>query len=456
MPTGDPLPVRRDPAAVEPPLFVPPDAPRVEEPSRAELILRGRIALAQHGADPDTWVDPDTEAEMRSAESSNTADLIRWAFGAAVTYCGLPHIARKHDPMSAATVRRWIKDHWEMTRVAKDGQVVKRGRRGQPYAPGTVELRVYLVAMVCNRLGWLSPTRDPKVAKQLEAYRIKFENAGYKTFEPDPMTPGLSVRLVREACDLGILNGLRNATAFRLQFDTGCRAAEMVGDGRSHSGLQLSDVTWLDEYRVRLRFVQTKGRKPRDVYVQGLPTLPDPNDPAGKRQIPNPDWDCDPVRLLGLWMDALRSTGITEGPLFREVTHAPQRRLDFAETGIYAGNILRQPWSRNSYQQCWDRAVAKSGIDIGPRDTRLRLTTHSNRAGMITAAAEAGMPLEKVAPRTGHSPGSPVIQRYFRSDRRWDDDNPGVLIRQRKAAEDAEVAARAAASRARRGRKKPS
>lgn len=421
-------------------MFVPAEVGSTDEPGTVQLILKGRAALADLGHDPDDWVDAETDAEHRAARSADTVQLQLWALGALVNYCGIT--GRRHDPPTSATTRQWIKDHWHMTRESDAGGRVKRGRLQQPYSPSTVSTRVYLIAGICNRLGWQSPTRDPRVHEQLDAYRIKFEDAGFKTFEADPMTPEMSVRLARAACDLGTVNGLRNALAFRLQFDTGCRATELV------EGLRIDQVMWLAEDRVQLEFVQTKGRKPRKVYVQGLPTIPDPKDPTGRRQVRNPDWDVDPVRLLGLWLDLLGRMQITSGPLFREVSHAGQRRKDFAESGIYAGKVLREAWRRGEYQQCWDRAVRKSGIDVGPRGTRLRLTTHSNRAGLITAAFDAGMPLEAVAFRTGHNPGSDAIRRYLRSDRRWDDANPGVLVRKVKTAGDAE---RAAESRGRRG-----
>lgn len=426
MPTGDLLPKRRGQAAVEPSPFVVDEADRAGEPGRAELILRGRVELARLGADPDEWVDADTEAELQAGRSENTADAIRWAFGALITYCGRVDIARKHDPPSAATMRNWIKAHWDMTRLDKNGEVVKRGRRAQPYAPNTVAMRVYLVAMVCNRLGWLSPTRDPKVSEQLVVYRKKFERAGFRTFEADPLTPELSVANVRKACDLGTVNGLRNATAFRMQFDTGCRATEMA------EGLLGQHVRWITDYRVAVTFVETKGGKTRTVFLEALPDI---------------DWDVDPVHLLALYCAARAQFGLGDSdPFFTEVSHAPRRRNDFAESGIYAGKILRQPWTYEAYVECWNRAVRKSKIDIGPRGTRFHFPSHSNRAGMITGAVQAGIPSEITRKRSGHAEGSPVFERYYRGADAVGDENVGAIIRRKAAADqaqrDAERAAR--------------
>lgn len=437
------MPEQRNSGAVEPSVFVAPDVALAGEPRRAELILKGRVAFADLGVDPDDWVDAETEAELEAARPKNTVDALRWAFGALIYYCG--KTGRRHDPPTSATVRQWVKDHWEMTKLDKDGNRVKRGRGGAPLAPATVATRVYLIAMICNRLGWLSPTKDKLVADQLDVYRQKFENAGFRTHEADPMTPELSVALVRRACDLATINGLRNATMFRLQFDTGCRASELCD-------VMAKDIVWETDERVLITFVKTKGRKPRTVAVEAIRYIE--VDVNGEVQfIPNPDWDTDPVRLLGLYDSARTQAGLgKDGPFFTECSHASQRRKDWEESGVYAGKILRQPMTYNAYVLSWNRAVTKSRINIGPRGTVYRFPSHANRAGLITASVQAGIPLEDVGRRTGHAKGSPVLAAYYRSDRLWGDDNPGVRIRRQKIADDAKR--RAAAAAARRSRKK--
>lgn len=378
----------------------------IDEPPRKELILMGRASLVDLGQDPDDWVDEETEEELRQATPKGTIEAICWGWGRIINYCG--KTGRRHDPPTAATMRQYIKDHWHMTKA--DGK--KRGRGGQPYAPKTVELAVYTVAMVCNRMGWANPVRNPLVHDQLEAYELKFERNGHRTHESLPVLAAQSVALAR-TCDLGTINGLRNATMLRLQFDTGCRADELCN-------VQAQDVQWVSREKVLITFYKTKGHKPRTVAVQAAPGV---------------DWDVDPARLLAAYMAARRAAGFPErGPLFLEVFPGP-RRKDFETSGILAGKFRTEQIAYGAYEAVFNRAVDRSGINLDPlteKPTR-HYTTHGNRAGFLTEFSDTGQPMERAAARTGHSPSSRAFYKYFRSDRKWDEHNAGLAIRRAQA-----------------------
>ncbi len=378
-------------------------------PARKDLVVAGRAAMAELGIDPDDLVDARTDQQLRRATPENTIAAMRWGFGFLVRYCGLT--GRRHDPPTVGTIRKMICDSFHITTPSGKGP----GRYGQPYAPKTVELVVYVISMICDRMQWINPVRHPLVANQLAGYREDYVAAGYRTDESDALSNAESVILARSQ-DLGTVQGLRGAAMMRGQFDLGCRADEWCR-------VQGQDVQWLDEHRVLVTFTRTKGRKPRTVSMQALPD--------------EPDYDVDPVRLLGGYVAARLSAGWDgTGPLWVEV-HRGDRRNDFIETGILGGRFLTAELSYSAYAAVFNRAVAATGIDLDPnpkvppaqkRRTR-HYTTHSNRIGMIDEAKRKGFRLEDIAPRTGHSPASPIIHQYLRYTPPWGNDNPGVGIR---------------------------
>lgn len=374
-------------------------------PGRKELILVGKGALAELGVDPDDFVDERTEEQLRRATPENTVELMRWAYGFLVRYCG--ETGRRHDPPTVGTIRQMISDAFHMVDAAGRG----RGRYGRPYAPNTIATVVYCLSMIFDRVQWANPCRHPKVGEQLEGYRQDYEGAGHRTDESDALTSEQSIALAR-SCDLGTVQGLRNAAMMRGQFDLGCRADEWCK-------VRGEDLAWLDGDRVLITFVgsSTKGRKKRSVSMEALP-----GDPAE---------DVDPARLLARYIKARLSAGWDgTGPLWVEV-HRGDRRKDYETSGVLGGRFLTTPMSYDAYAAVFARRVRALGLDLDPvtRKRSRHYTTHSNRIGLIDGAFKRGMRLEDVAARTGHSPRSRVIADYLRLGPTWGDQNPGVLVR---------------------------
>lgn len=381
-------------------------------PGRKALVLAGRAGLADVGFDPDEHVDERTEQQAQRGMPENTRELLRFAYGFLIRYCG--ETGRRHDPPTVGTIRQMICDAFYM--VDKNGR--GRGRYGRPYAPATIETVVYCLSMIFDRLQWVNPCRHPKVAEQLAGYREDYERAGHRTDEADELTPEQS-RVLVGVQDLGTVQGLRNAAMLAGQYDLAARADEWC---RVHG----EDLAWLDEDRVLVTFVRTKGRKKRTVSMQAGVAA---DDPAA----------CyDPVRLLSAYVKARLSAGWDgTGPLWVEVSPGP-RRADFAETSILAGRFRTTPITYSAYADMFKRAVVKTGLDLDPvtgKRTR-HLTTHSNRVGPINAWTRAGFRLEDIAPRTGHSPSSPVIHRYLRHVPPWGDANPGLAVRRAASQEE--------------------
>ncbi len=145
-----------------------------------------------------------------------------------------------------------------------------------------------------------------------------------------------------------------------------CRRSELAA-------LEVSDAVFVDEgLRLTIRHSKTdQTRKGREV---GLPY-------AGAH-------DLCPVRTLRAYLDA---TGITEGPLFRDI------RAGTVRGGICAATVA----------DIVKRACRKAGLDEAD------FGAHSLRAGFVTAASKRGKPMESIARQTGHE-SMQVLKGYIR------------------------------------------
>ncbi len=97
-----------------------------------------------------------------------------------------------------------------------------------------------------------------------------------------------------------------------------------------------------------------------------------------------------PVRALSAW---LRAAGITEGPVFRSIN----RHAQISDSRLSAQSVALVVKAR----------AEAAGIDPA------KLSGHSLRAGLATAAARAGVDERTIARTTGHT-GTTVLRRYIR------------------------------------------
>lgn len=409
-------------------------------PPRRELILSGRAALATIDRNPDDWVDPDTDRELRDAMPANTRAAYEYQWGRWIWWCGKK--GREHCPARPASVRQYIKEHWDMT----DAHGRKRGWRGRPYAPASVEQAVYVISAVHQWFGYASPTKHPSVKLQLAAYDKRWKKAGYRQRKAYALTLEENVAIAR-TCSRATVAGVRNACAFRLQFDMGARVSELLGlteNGFWH-GLRLADVRWESDDRAVIHIAESKTHDSRDVAIEATRWLVDdddnfideagrliPLDDAGeptRPPVPHPFVDVDPLILLRRWYDLLVARGETADPnlpFFREVHSTGRMRKD----GTPAGGILSGPWGYEAYSIEFDRCVRRAGVHVDPVTGEERhITSHSNRSGLISEAVDAGVPAEILRLRTGHAAGSRVLQGYYRSGRKWGRHNPGAVVR---------------------------
>ncbi|HZR48930.1 MAG TPA: site-specific integrase [Streptosporangiaceae bacterium] len=111
-----------------------------------------------------------------------------------------------------------------------------------------------------------------------------------------------------------------------------------------------------------------------------------------------------PVRAWRAWVEAA-GLDDPDGPAFRRVDR--HGRLLGGLSGQAAGEVVT-------------RAGERAGVEA-------RLTGHSVRAGLATAARKAGKDRKAIAATTGHVPNSAVLDRYIRSVDRWDGDDNALI-----------------------------
>ena len=228
----------------------------------------------------------------------------------------------------------------------------------------TVERRLASIAFAHRAAGQLSPTDDATVKAVWAGIRRVHGTA------EDQAAP-ISVPLLRRmiaALPPGA-GGARNAALLLLGFAGAFRRSELVA----------LDVTDLEERHEGVAVTIRRSKTDQDAAGRQV-GIPYGSNPA----------TC-PVRNLRAWLDL---AGITDGPLFRPVDRHGK---------IAAGRL-----SAAGANRIVQRAVRRTGVDPRP------YSAHSLRAGLATAAAEAGVAERAIMNQTRHQ--SLVVARgYIRS-----------------------------------------
>ncbi|MFC7497000.1 MULTISPECIES: tyrosine-type recombinase/integrase [unclassified Nocardioides] len=182
-----------------------------------------------------------------------------------------------------------------------------------------------------------------------------------------PLTTG-DIRQIVGAIDRGSLKGARDAAIILLGYASALRRSELTG-------LTLADLE----------------RQPAGLLLHVRRSKTDPEGhghlvPVAHGRHPG----TDPVAALDAW---LQLRGTTPGPVFVSLRHG-----DLTHDPISGEAIARMLRSR------------ARGAGLSPE----RITGHSLRAGHATAAAAAGVPLDRIALQTRHRRIATLIDRYIR------------------------------------------
>jgi site-specific recombinase XerD len=263
-------------------------------------------------------------------------------------------------------------------------------RRALPASPETVLCYVvdlvdrYTVATIDRRLSSISyyhkqarhalPTKDPEVERTMRGIRRA------KGIAPNGKSPILTPLLRQMVVALpDDLPGLRDKALLLLGFAGAFRRSELVG-------LQIRDVQ-IGDTGLIVTLRRSKTDQEGASFIKGIP-------------IGTSEATC-PKCALETW---LQLAGITTGPLFRAIDR-------WGHVGAHALSSLGVA-----------RAVKRALTAIDLETTNY--SGHSLRAGLVTAAAMAGVSERVIMQQTGHK-NTATLRRYIRE---------GSLFRENAAA----------------------
>ena len=239
-------------------------------------------------------------------------------------------------------------------------------------APSSVDRRLTGTVITLRMLG-VEVSRDDaaqarKYAKGLTRQAAEQRQAPRGRGQAAP----LLLADLRKACEArpDTITGIRDRALLLIAFAVAGRRSEVAG-------LTVRDIVEVQEgLVVTVHISKTGVREVAVPYGSNLTTCP--------------------VRTWKAWKEA---AGLdADAPAFRRIDR--HGNLLGALSGAAAGDIIT-------------RAAERAGIE--------GMTGHSARAGLATSARQAGKSREAIAATTGHSPSSPVLDRYIRSVDRWSD-----------------------------------
>ncbi len=230
-------------------------------------------------------------------------------------------------------------------------------------APATIQRRMISVHLWHQENGHESPITDAQV-KRVFAGIGRTVGLAQRTVAP----------LVRDDL-LAVLEAVERQKPLRAARDTALLLVMFSGALRRGSAIDIrvEDITY-HEFGFDLLLRKSK------------------TDQAGKGlvvSIPKALGDKCPVKAVARWREL---AGINSGYLFRSVKHE-----QVGETKLHADSVCR---------------IVKQAVALSGRDPS-KYSSHSARAGFVTSAAAAQMPLADIAQVTKHR-GMQSLQRYLR------------------------------------------
>lgn len=240
----------------------------------------------------------------------------------------------------------------------------------------TVARRVAAIAHFHEAAGFASPTRERVVIELMESLRRRARG------ERPTQKAAADTKPLREMirlCPEG-LAGLRDKTILSVGFAGAFRRSELVS-------LNVEDLRET-EHGYEAMLWSSKGDQYGDGEKVGIPLMSHP--------------DSCPVRLLRAWLAA---SGLTEGPMFRQINKGGQLITTTRDGGRLSDRTIANVVKK---------AALRAGFD--PQ----RFAGHSLRSGLITAASDGGATTRSIMAQTRHKSAA-MIDRYYRKEDKFTD-----------------------------------
>ncbi|WP_377811144.1 tyrosine-type recombinase/integrase (plasmid) [Azospirillum sp. A29] len=319
-----------------------------------------------------------TAANTARAQRSDTRYLTAWA----ERRLGLDLTDPAALPLPAETVVTFVLDHVDLTGdgislpATVDAALVAAGvkRRPGPLGLATTERRLATLAALHRARGVPSPTLHPGVRDLLRQARRALAARG--------ITPQAKRAATRDEVLGPMLDalpddarGLRDRAILAVAFASGGRRrSELVA-------LRLADVTAAGrDFTLRIRRSKTD--------QQGAGT-----------DVPVKRAAADALRR---WLRLLADQGITDGPLFRELS---RRGRVVRRRGAEGG---AKPLDGRVVAEVVKRAARAAGLDPAA------YAAHSLRSGFLTTGGRDGIPLDLLMQLSGHK-SHRIAARYFQA-----------------------------------------
>ena len=243
-------------------------------------------------------------------------------------------------------------------------------------AIATLQRRITTIAKAHTSQGLVSPTRSDLVRMTMRGIR---QTHGCAQRRVAPIMKDDLIAMVEEMGDG--LKDLRDRALLLVGFAGAFRRSELVA-------ISCIDIEHVSEgIVINLRRSKTdqewKGRKVAIPYAKGAVC---------------------PVLSLEVWLSAAE---IAEGPVLRGVNRH--------------GRVSKRALSPEAVALVVKARCVAIGLDAR------RYSGHSLRAGLVTSAVSADVPVWKIKEQTGHASDN-MVQRYIRTDQLFVGNSVGVLL----------------------------